>query len=208
MRIQSGIFFILCALFPLSSMAAVPIATVARIQEAAALERQGAQVPLKVGLRLESGDVITTGEQSRVLLHLSDKSKIKIGAHARVKFDNLLPPPTRSNKPLKGKIGVFKGLLRFVGGNKKVKKDIQLRVGNTITMGIRGTDVFVKAEKEKDWVCLLEGHVSVAAQGVTAALTQAKQFFVVPKGKVPAPIGFVQEEMLQKWVKGTDFRDK
>lgn len=208
MRIHSGLLFIICTLFPLISHAAVPIATVARIQEAAALERDGTQVPLKVGLRLESGDVITTGEQSRVLLHLSDESQIKIGAHARVKFDNLLPPPARSNQPLKGKIGIFKGLLRFVGGDKKVKKDIQLHVGNTITMGIRGTDVFVKAGAEKDWVCLLEGHVSVAAHGVTAALTQAKQFFVVPKDKMPAPIGFVEDKVLQKWMNGIKFQDE
>lgn len=202
------LFFIICTLFPLTSTAATaPIATVMRIQETAALERQGKQIPLKVGLRLESGDVITTGYQSRVLLHLSDESQIKIGAQARVKFDNLLPPPTRSNQPLKGKIGVFKGLLRFIGGDKKVKKDIQLRVGNTITMGIRGTDVFAKAEQDKDWICLLEGHVNVSAKGVHADLTQSRQFFIVPKGHEPLPIGFVEEKIMQKWIKQADFDD-
>lgn len=190
---------------PISSTLAMPVAVVEAIQEAAAFQREGRQQPLKKGIELFSADIITTGSDARVVIRFSDGSLARIGAHARVIIDRLIPPSTKNEGGLTGVFEVLKGIFRFSTASSV---DVKIHVGNTISAGVRGTDVYTHAKVDKDIVCLIEGKVKVQAGEVTDWLTQPKAGFVVPKGKAPLPISLIPEETFQKWLVNSELKVK
>jgi hypothetical protein len=188
---------------PIYSLAK-PVAVVEAVQEAAAFQRESRQQPLKKGIELLRGDIITTGSDARVVIRFSDDSLAKIGAHARVVIERLIPPP--ANKEEEGLTGVFevlKGIFRF---STSRRVDVKIHVGHVISAGVRGTDVYTHAKVDKDIVCLIEGKIKVQAGEVTQWLTQPKEGFVVPKGKAPLPISLIPEETFQKWLVNSELK--
>lgn len=67
------------------------------IQMPAWYDRDGKTYPLKPGIKLYSGDVIRTGENSRALLRMEEGSTVKLGADARLNI-NTLTPPKKTNQ--------------------------------------------------------------------------------------------------------------
>jgi hypothetical protein len=188
---------------PISSLA-IPIAVVEAVQEAAAFQRESRQQPLKKGIELLRGDIITTGSDARVAIRFSDGSLARIGAHARVVIERLMPPPAdKEEGGLTGVFEVLKGIFRF---STSRRVDVKINVGHVISAGVRGTDVYTHAKVDKDMVCLIEGKVKVQAGEVTEWLTQPKEGFIVPKGKAPLPINLIPEETFQKWLINSELK--
>lgn len=98
---------------------------------------------------------------------------------------------------------VLKGVFRFTGGHSE-PIDVKIRVGNSISAGIRGTDVYTQAQPDQDLVCLIKGQVSVQSGKVTAMLKQPREGFIVPKGSPPLPISKISEELFQLWLKNSE----
>jgi len=190
--------------WPISALA-IPVAVVEAVQEAAAFQRHTRQQPLKKGIELLTGDIITTGNDARVLIRFSDGSLARIGAHARVEIERLIPPAAKNEGGLTGVFQVLKGIFRFSTTSSRAV-DVKIHVGNTISAGIRGTDVYTHAKVDKDIVCLIEGKVKVQAGEVTEWLTQPKEGFVVPKGEAPLPISLIPEETFQKWLINSELK--
>ena len=53
------------------------------------LTRDGKRQPLALGAQLKNGDIITTGEGSRVLLRLGEGSVVKLGENARFDLNDM-----------------------------------------------------------------------------------------------------------------------
>lgn len=177
------------------------VAVVETVQQQVTLERHAVQYLLTSGTKLRQGDKITTGSQARVVIRFFDQSIIRLGAHTDFQIEQL-SPPAKNNKILRGVFNILQGIVRFTSQQNK-KHDVQVHVGHSIALGIRGTDVFAKVDRDKDIVCLVQGKVRVRSGNVKAVLSKYRHFFVVPKDQPPQPVGFIEEDKLHWWMEMT-----
>jgi len=196
-------FILMMLSLPVPTLA-ITVAVVEAVQERAAFLRDGGQQPITIGTQLQNEDIITTGGNARVRIRFPDGSLVRIGAFATVKFDRLIPPAEKQGR-LTGVFNVLKGIFRFTSSHTS-RPDVKIRVGHAITVGIRGTDVYTHAKADKDFVCLIEGAVIAQAGDVQVMLTQAREGFVVPKGKAPLPVRLISEDIFQNWLDNSEIR--
>jgi hypothetical protein len=141
---------------------AAAAATVDAVQSPAWRDRDGMTVALAAGMELKSGDVVRTGAGARAYLMLAEGSRVKLGEGARFSFH------TRSMRPEKsfrGALDVLPGLSASPPAScQAVPREVAIRVG-TATIGIRGTDVWGKTDKDGDLVALLEGRIDITRAG-------------------------------------------
>ncbi|QDQ26824.1 hypothetical protein FNU76_10850 [Chitinimonas arctica] len=188
------------------TVAAAPTA-VSAVNMPAWLERTGEMRPLAPGIRLQSGDVLHTGRGARVLLTLPEGSQLKLGEEAVFRVDNLNVSDGKKT-PFVAAVHVLQGAFRFTTGllDKVRQREVDIRVA-TVTAGIRGTDLWGKADAEKDLVCLLEGRVSVEHEGESGFtnLDQPLDFYVAPKGKPALPVAKVDaDKVARDWAPQTE----
>lgn len=163
------------------TVSAAAAATVEIVQSPAWRDRGGATEPLAAGMELKSGDVLRTGPDARVYLTLAEGSRVKLGETARFAFFSRSLQPDRV---FRGALDVLAGAFRFTTGQlaKTGPREIAIRVG-TATIGIRGTDLWGKTDKEGDLVALLEGRIEITRANETAELAQPWTFFDAPRDK-------------------------
>ena len=88
----------------------------------------------------------------------------------------------------------------------QTQRAINIRTG-TVTIGIRGTDVWGQSNAEKDFVCLLEGHIAVSHPlGEPTELTEPLQVYGADKGQPPGPVTSVDKVQLAKWALETELQ--
>ena len=175
-------------------------AVVEAVQYPAWLERGGRVVPLTPGTQLQSSDKVQTGGNARVQVKLAEGSTVKLGENAKVTIERV------ENR------GIFKAALNVLGGafrfttdafKKATSRDVTIKVKN-VTAGIRGTDLWGKSTDERDLVCLLEGKISVGAEGhPTVTLDTPLDFYQKPRDGAPA-VAKVDKAQIEQWAAETD----
>lgn len=165
---------------PMPTLAAT-LATVEAVQAPAWRDRGGIQVPLAAGMELQSGDVLRTGPGARAYLMLAEGSRVKLGEGARFSLHSRSLRPDRS---FRGALDVLEGAFRFTTGKlkKALPRELAIRVG-TATIGIRGTDVWGKTDKDGDLVALIQGRIEISRAGEITELAQPMTYFDAPSGK-------------------------
>ncbi|HEX8962415.1 MAG TPA: FecR family protein [Rhodocyclaceae bacterium] len=194
----------LSALLSLPAWAVAP-ASVTAVQAPAWLERAGRLRPLAVGMAIENGDRIRTGDDARAYLTLAEGSTVKLGAGSKLAFFSMSVKP---RKEYRGALDVLTGAFRFTtdGLKRAVKsREVMVRVG-AATAGIRGTDVWGRSDDREDLICLVEGKIDVwhAALPAPISMSEPMSFFVVPKGQAPKAVAPVSAEELGQWVRQTE----
>jgi len=183
---------------------ALPPAQVEAVQMPAWIERDGRIQPLAVAMEVRNGDRIRTGGDARVYLKLAEGSTVKLGADAQLTlFSRSLKPQSQ----FKGALDVLTGAFRFttaVLGRVK-SREVMIRVG-TATAGIRGTDVWGRANPKEDLVCLIEGQIEIkhAAMAEPLAMTVPMSVFVAPRGAAPQPVAAVDPVLFRGWARETE----
>ena len=135
-------------------------ATLEAVQWPVWIERAGQQQPAQPGMVLQSNDRLLTGKSARVLVRLADGSAVKLGEQASFGVSEI----RREGEFLQAVLDASKGAFRFTTGlfNKVLgKRDVKIRVPNA-TLGVRGTDLWGKAEGDGYLVLLIEGRITVA----------------------------------------------
>jgi len=181
------------------------IAVVEVVEGHATLQRTDLQKELTEQMSLQSGDVITTEKDTRVWITFQDDSMLKLGEESRIALDRLAPATEET--AFAATFSMMTGVFRFFT-QTETERDIQINIANSVTLGVRGTDLFVGSTPEKDWICLVKGVIQLQADEKTVELNQPRQFFVIPKGKSPLPIQFVSDEKFSSWVKSTELLTK
>ncbi len=207
-RFQKGMALSWALVLGLGSNAARAMpATVAGVQTPAWVERAGARTPLQPGEILSSSDVLETGKDGRVHVALPDGSTLKLGQEARIALEQLIPPETPGGL-FRGTLNVLRGAFRYTTSklarvNQRREVNIQIA---SITVAIRGTDIWGRSNTEADLVCLIEGHIRVDHAGTGAVpMNTPLSFFVVPKNAAPKDIAPVDPKKLQTWAVETEF---
>ncbi len=182
---------------------AAPQAIVDAVQAPAWRERDGRAEALAPGMELKSRDRIRTGEGSRVYLRLADGSTVKVGENGLLTAERL-GPSTPSF--LSAALDVARGAFRFTTEKlgRPLQRDVSIRVA-TVTAGIRGTDVWGKSEPERDFVCLLEGRISVSHRdGDVREMDEPLTFYAAPRNLPPTGIERADPETVRKWAAETE----
>lgn len=184
---------------------AAPQAVVDAVQAPAWRDRDGRAEPLAPGMELQSRDRIRTGEGSRVYLRLVDGSTVKLGENGVLLAERLGPSERQF---FSAAFDVAKGAFRFTTDKlrKLSRRDVAIRVA-TVTAGIRGTDVWGKTEAERDFVCLLEGRITVSHQGGDSReMSEPLTFYVAPRNQPPKGIEAAEAETVKKWAAETEIQ--
>lgn len=164
--------FGLCA-----SALATTTAVVETVQWPAWVERAGQKQPLSAGQRLQSGDNLLTGDQGRLIIRLADGSAVKLGEQASLGFTHLRERGRLASGVLEAGLEIARGAFRFTTGlfqQTLGKRQVDVRLA-TITIGVRGTDIWGKSTPERDWALLIEGSVSYAERGAASQSTSPER---------------------------------
>ena len=181
---------------------AAPAAIVDAVQMPAWVERAGKQMPAEPGLELIATDTIRTGAGARVYVKLAEGSTIRVGENARLQLLDLVP---ERGGLFRGVLDVLSGAFRFTTEAlaKPRPRDFKLRV-STVTIGIRGTDLWGRSTPQEEIVCLIEGRIEIgAADEKPVVMDQARQFYEREKGKTK-PLSVISKERLAELAKETD----
>ncbi|MDW5415624.1 FecR domain-containing protein [Iodobacter sp. CM08] len=190
----------------LSSFAYAEPARVESVQLPAWLERAGQKKPLAPNMLLLSADKIMTGAGARVYLQLPEGSRVKLGENVNMQVDQINEADGKNGSVFKAALKVVAGAFRFTTNalSKAAKREVNVSV-STVTAGIRGTDLWGKADVDKNVVCLLEGKIAVGAEGYPQVeLNQPLSFYVAPLQGEPLPVGAVDPEKLKLWSAETE----
>lgn len=165
----------------------------------------GTKEPLKPGMKVNSGDVISTGSTARLLVRLEEGSLVKLGENGRLDFKSLNPPEEEQGF-FEAALNVVRGAFRFTttkfGQNRR--RNVNVKIG-VITAGIRGTDIWGNSTIEKDVLCLIEGKISAQRDGEPEfTMEDPLSFYIVPKDKPAEPVQPVPAEELAKWAAKTE----
>jgi len=188
-----------------AAYAVAPVAVVDNVQKSVVVQRDGKEHSLVVGETLQKGDAIKTGQDSRVWIRFHDGSVIKLGEQAHLVLDQLIPS-SKQQGWLEATFSLATGIFRFTAHTDQPKRAVEVRVGNSLTLGIRGTDFFAKADQDKDLVCLVTGKLETRVSEIKTMLTQPRQFLIVPKGQAPLPVAFIPDKWFEEWVKDTELQ--
>ena len=166
------------------------------------LERGGNTVPLTPGTTILPSDRIRTGANARVELRMGEGSTVKLGENAKLVIEKI-----EDRGIFRSALSVLDGAFRFTTDalRKAQKRDVAIHVKN-VTAGIRGTDLWGKSTGEKDLVCLLEGKISVGAEGhPTVTLDTPLDFYQKPRDGAPA-VAKVDAKQVEVWAQETDIQ--
>ncbi len=166
----------------------------------------GARDPLAIGKRLVDSDRIYTGPGARALLRLADGSLVKLGENAILALDDLGRKKVNMRDLVTASLDVVKGAFRFttqVLYKFRGDRDVRVRIA-TITTGIRGTDLWGKADDNRDLVCLIEGKITVIRAEEAFTMDQPMSFYVAPKNKPAEPVAKVSQKQLDDWATETE----
>jgi hypothetical protein len=147
-----------------------------------------------------------TGAGARAMLRLADGSLLKLGENGVLVLDDLAQQKFSAKDVVTASLDVLKGAFRFTTqalSNFRGERDVKIRVV-TITVGIRGTDLWTKADATRDIVCLIEGKADVTRGDQAFTLDRPMSFYIAPKDQPAEPVGTVSPEQLAKWSTETD----
>lgn len=200
----SATFVLALLIWPGARVFAAPAAVVEGLQLPAWRVQSGARAPLAPGLALATSDSVQTGPRARVVLRLAEGSTVKLGEDANLELAELTAPPA-ADGVFTGVLNVLKGAFRFTttAAGKLRSRNITARVG-TATIGIRGTDVWGKAEAERDFVVLIEGEIELSRGTERLTMREPQTLFMAPKGEAALPVAPVAPDDLGRWAAETE----
>ena len=175
-------------------------AVVQAVQYPAWLERGGNAVPVTPGTVLQAKDGLRTGGNARVQVKMAEGSTVKLGENAKIVIEAI-----DDRGIFRSALAVLEGAFRFTTDalRKSQKREIAIKVKN-VTAGIRGTDLWGKSTSERDLVCLLEGKISVGAEGhPTVTLDTPYDFYQKPRDGDPQ-VAKVDEKQVAIWSRETE----
>lgn len=207
MHIFRGFILGLALMLSSAELLAEDVVKVNAMNYPARVIRNHQTLALTPGYQLRAGDLIRTGKRGRVLLQLADGSTIKLGESARFLIESADMNDVQGESYLESTFQVLRGAFRFTSsffGNASVGHRLNVKIG-AITAGVHDTDIWGRSNLEQDLVVLIEGAITVDADGEpTVNLERALSFYVKPRGEAPLPLDQVDPDQLQRWANETE----
>ena len=170
------------------------------------VKRGTARQPLAVGARLQPADEVTTAAGARVYLRLGDGSAVKLGENTRFVVAAAGRAPEDAGL-FRASLQVLSGAFRFTTSalaKARIRRDVRVELP-TVTAGIRGTDLWGKADADREFVVLIEGRIGVQRGNAPEVLMeQPLSVFNAPKDMATPPLGTVTMTELGEYAAETE----
>lgn len=133
--------------------------TVSRILGKVKVLRGNKFETVKSGMKLRQGDEIRTGRRGRAYIDFPDNSRVKLGNRSRF----LVRDWGVNAGIFSSTLRIFQGAFRYTAGfiSNGLNRNTTLTT-RTAVLGVRGTDFWGRVDKDKTFLLLLEGEVSLA----------------------------------------------
>ena len=180
-----------------------PLAMVEAVQMPAWVERGRASHPLVPGMELKDNDQAKTGPGARLLLRTADGSAVKLGEKGSVFLGGM---QMRGNNVFEATLKVAEGAFRFtseVFEQFRGRRDVNISI-NTVTAGIRGTDLWGKSAPDREVVCLIEGRIAITQPDDTPFTMDQRLSYYVHEGGLSRPVATVMADQLREWAAETE----
>lgn len=197
------------ALLALSSSAALAGLVAEGLQFPVWLESDGERRALAPGVKMEDGDTVVTGDGGKVWLRMEDGALVKLGEGAELALKRARTEPAadaqsvstatgsasseetaESSEFMDAAFDVLKGAFRYTTEKleQQWRRDVEIGLGLTTTIGIRGTDLWGRVDGENNFVVLLEGRIEVrpADAGTALVMDVPLQIFQAAEGALGA----------------------
>ncbi|MCC1495669.1 SPOR domain-containing protein [Alcanivorax sp. 1008] len=191
-----------CAILVLCALSSVAVAelVVEGLQYPAWVQKNGTNIALAPGDTIFSGEQIITGAGGKVWLKMPDHARVKVGPEATLNVGLMTVSSTGNEdteNSLQGALEVVRGAFRYTTTelSKLWRRDVNLQLGNTATIGIRGTDLWGQVDSNDQFVVLIEGRITVKPRDITEAITLMNPLQTYRAGRQEA--GSVDMQALQ-----------
>lgn len=155
-------------------------------------------VPLKPGMRLSSGDRVTTDSVGSILLLLADNSQVIIKANSDISLRHIELLGDANSRTLNFDAKLENGEIEVNANPEKHLDDsrylIETPIANT---AVRGTEFYVQSDVEKSRMGVYVGQVDVANDSGTVSIPQGYAT-LVEQGKAPIePVALLMPPQLE-----------
>lgn len=197
------------SLTPTTVLVAATETEVEELQMPAWFTRDGKRQPLAPGTQLKSGDTITTGDGSRVLLRMAEGSAVKLGENARFELANVVQTRERGQQRFNARLELRQGAFRFTtpaDDKAKSTRNIEVKFP-TLTATVTGTDLWGKSAGGEQIVALIDGKINVARGDDTpVAMTEARTVYIAPPDAPPRPVSAITLAQLNAYAQETELK--
>lgn len=174
--------------------AAKPVGFVAAVRGEAEVVRGEVSLPARIGLALQQGDRLVTGERGRLKLLLSDDSVVALGSHSQVELGRHLFDPAAKARTTRLQLlgGSLRALVQKVVGDTAA--DFEVRSGTAVA-GVRGTEFALLADPAGPRLVTFSGAVAWAAAGAEPVRVEAGQHSRMGAGRPQQPEALAAAEL-------------
>lgn len=136
------------------------LGTVDRVQGGATLQRGTRTIPAVAGQPVASGDTLSTGEDSRLLLVFTDGTRLTLGERAEAFIDHFVYNPLKKSGA--AFVDIVKGAFRFTAGRIQEFNDKRIEVRTrSATLAADGSDFWGGPIDETYGILLITGRIEV-----------------------------------------------
>lgn len=171
--------FILLIILLLSEITLASIGTISSFKGSVNIERNSQNIRAILSLPIEKNDLITTKENSNVIIQFEDNTIVTVGKNSSLSIEDYLydtKNPANSKSNLKFLKGTFKSVTGIIGKINPKKFKLQTKTAN---IGIRGTTVLANQEI----IACTSGEISVSSKNKSLNLLQNQYTKVSDKTK-------------------------
>jgi hypothetical protein len=195
-------FCALGAAFVLNSASAfaAPVGHVIDLEGSATDTRGGKAAALKTGAAIEKGDVIETGEKSRVRIDFIDDTQLTVAEKGKLAINEFVFDPN-NKQGNKADLDILHTAFSYVGGlmDKGDKPDVNLHL-DFGSIGIRGTQIFRAMHNGECWIYIEHGRVDVSNKGGAVHLKSGEGTIMSAQEKAPAAAHIWSDKDID-WIK-------
>ena len=154
--------FLLISVLFFSSTLWASVGKVSLLKGEAFIERGSEKITLQNGTLLEEKDTIKTAKDAQMQIVFEDKTVITLGGESEFKIDEYLNDAQNPKAKFKFNQGTFKTITGQIG--KKAPENFTMET-KTATIGIRGTIVLGRLNRDGDTIGCLRGAIVVKSEG-------------------------------------------
>jgi hypothetical protein len=177
--LNAAIGAILPALKPESSSAAEQVGSVQEVKGDAFAEAEGRRRNLDRSAPLFLKDIVGTGPDARLVLHLGSATTLQLGASARLTIDRFLVN-------VGGDISLQSGPIMFDRPEDSAPLDMQFHSSFGL-IAVRGTRFFAGPSAGVFGVFVARGSVTVSAAGTEVVVRAGEGTNIAQPGAAPSP---------------------
>ncbi|MBU6234572.1 MAG: FecR domain-containing protein [Alphaproteobacteria bacterium] len=177
------------------------IGTVLEVEGTANVIANGVKSPITVNMPVHTGDLLTTGSESRLYIMLLDSTELTLSENGNLSVDDYVYDEA-NNSDNHAAYSIIKGAFLYVSGLVAKKENPEVTVKTGVgSIGIRGTRFWGGEMDGKFGVLVGDGEVEFDSGAGPVRIRKGEGTSVKARGEKPEPINTWPREKIDRAVK-------